>query len=210
MMQKRYWAIYPWDFKGRNKANWEINEHLMQSWASFLWGCTHREIYHFPQYSKEDITKHLAETTVKWCMQYGDKMTLNDWDYMVDKLLVWLSDIEAARQYREICPNISSEYLWYGVFAWHELEISGENVKASILAERIKAKKGQDRWKQAVMREVYSLYTDRWEREHRCCLNCPLAVNKPHPDNFPWCKIYIETGQPAKKIICKEAVHSGK
>lgn len=206
-MTKRYVAVFPWDFKGKEKAEDEI-EGLMHTWATFLRECLNPRTPGHPKYpnlTRAFIASQLAKITVESCMTYGDKMTLKHWKYMIDSLLGWLEDEKAAIELCEKGVPISSEYRWYGVFAWHGLGISAENVKKEILAERIRTKAEQDSRTAAIMSECRSCYPDRWEQDHRLCFNCSNAVKEPYPENFPWCKIRIETGQSASKETCASA-----
>ncbi len=205
-MTRRYEAVFPWDFERKEKAEDEV-ESLMHIWATFLQECQHPFHSKFPRYPNPTpgfIASWLAETTVKSCMTYGDKMTLEHWEYMVDSLLGWLEDKKAAKKLCARNVPISSEYRWYGVFAWHELRVSANNVRNEILAERIKVKAEQDSIATAVMAENRSCYPERWELNHNLCFSCSNAVKKPYPENYPWCKIYIKTGQPADRETCAQ------
>ena len=137
----RYRTVFPWDFEGKAKAENDI-ESLMHIWATFLWECQHPFHSKFPVYpnpTPDFIASWLAKATVEFCMTYGDKMSLEHWEYMIDSLLGWLEDKNVALKLRERNMPISSEYRWYGVLAWHELGVSAKDIRSEILAERVKA-----------------------------------------------------------------------
>ena len=131
-------------------------------------------------------------------------MALEDWIWMIDTLLGWLQDWTAAIKLREGRGNISCAYRWYGVIAWHELGVSAKDVRNEILAERVRAKECQDSTTAAIMREGRSCYPERWEPDHRLCFSCRNAVKEPYPENYPWCRVRIETGQSADEETCRK------
>ena len=203
-MTKRYEAVFPWDCKGKAKAEEEV-ESLMHTWATFLWECVHPfhpRFPHYPNPTPDFVASWLAKTTVNSCMTYGDKMALEHWECMINSLLGWLQDKVAATKLRERPVPISSAYRWYGVLAWHKLKASATDVRNAILTERIKVKAHDDSITAAFMEDNRSCYPERWRSAHKLCFSCPNAIKKPYPKNYPWCRIYIETGQTADKETC--------